>query len=189
MSAHTCKRRLHERYDHIEYAIGSIKRIKLHNFMSYSDAEVFDPGPRLNCIVGPNGTGKSSIVNALAIGLGGTLRLTDRGSATDDAIKKDCSDGYVEIELRTGGGTGKNMIVRCDLKREGGKKAEYSLDGAARWACAGGVCCGRYARARRRAIRDRLALLAAATRARARARACRPAPERLAQASGRPPRT
>jgi hypothetical protein len=129
MSAHASKRRLHDTHAESEYAPGAIKRVKLHNFMSYVDAEVHNPGPRLNCIVGPNGTGKSSIVNALAIGLGGSLRLTERGSAAEEAIKKDCASGYVEIELRSANGAGKNLVVRCDLKREG-KKVDYSLDGA-----------------------------------------------------------
>ena len=43
------------------YAKGAIYRVKLHNFMSYTDAEIVDPGPQLNCIIGANGTGKSSI--------------------------------------------------------------------------------------------------------------------------------
>lgn len=127
---HASKRARREVFAASEYAAGAIRRVTLHNFMSYSDAELFDPGPRLNCIVGPNGTGKSSIVNALAIGLGGSLKITERGSSADDAIKKDCDSGFVEIELRDGNGAGKNLVVRCDLTRSGGRKTDYSLDGA-----------------------------------------------------------
>ncbi|KAG8466510.1 hypothetical protein KFE25_007889 [Diacronema lutheri] len=116
-------------FDASEFAAGAIRRITLHNFMSYSDAELLDPGPRLNCIVGPNGTGKSSIVNALAIGLGGTLKLTERGSSAEDAIKTGSPSGFVEIELRDANGAGRPLVVRCDLQREGGRKVEYSLDG------------------------------------------------------------
>lgn len=57
-----------------EYVDGSIFRVKLHNFLTYSDAEFF-PGPRLNLILGPNGTGKSSIVCALCVGLAGSTRV------------------------------------------------------------------------------------------------------------------
>ncbi|RLN57421.1 hypothetical protein BBJ29_004051, partial [Phytophthora kernoviae] len=56
-----------------EYVDGSIFRVKLHNFLTYNDAEFF-PGPRLNLILGPNGTGKSSIVCALCVGLAGSTR-------------------------------------------------------------------------------------------------------------------
>ena len=57
------------------YRNGSIKRVKLHNFMTYDDC-VFEPGPGLNLVLGPNGTGKSSIVSALCIGLAGNPRVS-----------------------------------------------------------------------------------------------------------------
>jgi len=41
----------------------------MKNFMTYDIAE-FRPGPHLNMVLGPNGTGKSSIAAAIAIGLG-----------------------------------------------------------------------------------------------------------------------
>jgi hypothetical protein len=40
---------------------GAIVRVTLKDFMTYSAGEL-RPGPRLNVILGPNGTGKSSIV-------------------------------------------------------------------------------------------------------------------------------
>ena len=43
-------------------------RVKLHNFLTYDDVE-FRPGPYLNMVLGPNGTGKSSIACALCLGL------------------------------------------------------------------------------------------------------------------------
>jgi predicted ATP-dependent endonuclease of OLD family len=56
-----------------EFVDGSIFRVQLHNFLTYNDAEFF-PGPRLNLILGPNGTGKSSIVCALCVGLAGSTK-------------------------------------------------------------------------------------------------------------------
>lgn len=50
------------------YVAGSVVRIKCINFMTYDHVE-FRPGPHLNMILGPNGTGKSSIAAAIAIGL------------------------------------------------------------------------------------------------------------------------
>lgn len=41
----------------------------MKNFMTYDLVE-FRPGPHLNMILGPNGTGKSTIAAAIAIGLG-----------------------------------------------------------------------------------------------------------------------
>lgn len=49
--------------------MGSIVRVNLKNFVTYDSVEFF-PGPNLNMIIGPNGTGKSTIVCAIALGLG-----------------------------------------------------------------------------------------------------------------------
>lgn len=48
---------------------GAIIRVKLTNFVTYTSAE-FYPGPNLNMVIGPNGTGKSTLVCALCLGLG-----------------------------------------------------------------------------------------------------------------------
>jgi len=50
------------------YIPGSIVRIQLSNFVTYDFVE-FTPGPYLNMIIGPNGTGKSTIACAIALGL------------------------------------------------------------------------------------------------------------------------
>ena len=52
----------------LRYIPGSIVRIQLFNFVTYDFVE-FNPGPYLNMIIGPNGTGKSSIACAIALGL------------------------------------------------------------------------------------------------------------------------
>ena len=107
------------------YARGAIYRVKLHNFMSYTDAEIVDPGPQLNCIIGANGTGKSSIVCALCVGLGGPLKITERGDkisacvhgggSVKDAQGNLIDSGYVETELVDGNGPGRNLVVRLDF--------------------------------------------------------------------------
>ena len=48
---------------------GSIVRVKLENFVTYTSVEFF-PGPSLNMVIGPNGTGKSTLVCAICLGLG-----------------------------------------------------------------------------------------------------------------------
>ncbi|KAJ2551665.1 Structural maintenance of chromosomes protein 5, partial [Coemansia sp. RSA 1878] len=44
-----------------DYRDGSITQISLKNFVTYDRMEV-TPGPHMNMIIGPNGTGKSTIV-------------------------------------------------------------------------------------------------------------------------------
>ena len=45
---------------------GSVLRVRMHNFLTFDDCEVF-PGPRLNVILGPNGTGKSTVTHAICL--------------------------------------------------------------------------------------------------------------------------
>src|SRR5271156_4254952 len=52
-----------------KYQPGAILRVKLTNFVTYTSAEFF-PGPNLNMVIGPNGTGKSTLVCAICLGLG-----------------------------------------------------------------------------------------------------------------------
>ena len=51
------------------YCRGSILRCRMRNFLTYDDAEVF-PGPKLNVLLGPNGTGKSAITHAVCLACG-----------------------------------------------------------------------------------------------------------------------
>lgn len=51
------------------YKPGAIVRIKVTDFVTYTSAEFF-PGPKLNMVIGPNGTGKSTLVCAICLGLG-----------------------------------------------------------------------------------------------------------------------
>ncbi|PVI05992.1 hypothetical protein DM02DRAFT_56193 [Periconia macrospinosa] len=66
---------------------GSLVRVKLTNFVTYTAAE-FNLGPSLNMIIGPNGTGKSTLVCAICLGLGwspqvGTIRPHADQSSTN----------------------------------------------------------------------------------------------------------
>lgn len=58
-----------DQYGSAVYQPGSIVRVKLINFVTYTFAE-FHLGPSLNMIIGPNGTGKSTLVCAICLGLG-----------------------------------------------------------------------------------------------------------------------
>ena len=52
-----------------KHAPGAIVRVKMLNFVTYTNVE-FRPGPSLNMVIGPNGTGKSTLVCAICLGLG-----------------------------------------------------------------------------------------------------------------------
>ncbi|ERL92342.1 hypothetical protein D910_09659 [Dendroctonus ponderosae] len=50
-------------------------------------------------VIGKNGSGKSAILTALIVGLGGKASLTNRGSSVKSFVKAGQSSGSVEIEL------------------------------------------------------------------------------------------
>ncbi|KAI5284875.1 Structural maintenance of chromosomes protein 5, partial [Ascosphaera aggregata] len=132
----------------IPHSPGAIVRVQLANFVTYSSAE-FHPGPLLNMIIGPNGTGKSTFVCAVCLGLGwgpqvrksGQHRLkcpslsvaditTNRdqvlGRAKDvaDFVKHGCRQAVIEIELQ--GRPGKtNPVIRRVIRRDGSKTLFY----------------------------------------------------------------
>lgn len=60
---------LRSRSSKAKHQPGSIVRVKLANFVTYTAVE-FLPGPSLNMVIGPNGTGKSTLVCAICLGLG-----------------------------------------------------------------------------------------------------------------------
>lgn len=99
-----------------EYIPGSVMKVKLHNFMTYSDVEM-EPGPRLNVILGPNGTGKSSFVCALAIGLAGSTKLLGRADKLSEFVKRGEQSGYSEITLATKD-PDRPLLVRREIKRK-----------------------------------------------------------------------
>ncbi|KAL3686437.1 hypothetical protein R1sor_009011 [Riccia sorocarpa] len=74
---------------------------------SVSEAFTYGPhlqlnpiGPRLNLVIGPNGTGKSSLVCAICIGLGGEPQLLGRATMIGDYVKRGEESGRTKISLR-----------------------------------------------------------------------------------------
>jgi recombinational DNA repair ATPase RecF len=59
-----------EQQQFADHAEGALVRIRLRNFLTYTHTNFF-PGPNMNMVIGPNGTGKSTIVCAIALGMGG----------------------------------------------------------------------------------------------------------------------
>lgn len=59
--------------------------MKLVDFLTYDDAE-FRPGPYLNMVLGPNGTGKSSIACAICLGLAFPLKVSILGLVRRQAL-------------------------------------------------------------------------------------------------------
>lgn len=82
---------------------GTILRVKLTNFMCHHNLEV-EFGPRINFLVGENGSGKSAVLTALSLALGVRARETRR---TEKGIKGFIREGAnfakVEVSIRNVG--------------------------------------------------------------------------------------
>ncbi|VDB97925.1 unnamed protein product [Peniophora sp. CBMAI 1063] len=105
---------------------GSVVRIVLHNFVTYAHA-TFLPGPYLNLVIGPNGTGKSTIAAALALGLNCPAHILKRSDNLPDYVQTGQKSGYVEIELK-GLQHAANVIIRRTLFA-GKKSSSFQLNG------------------------------------------------------------
>jgi chromosome segregation protein len=104
-----------------------IKQIELNGFKSFMDRTVLELPPGVTAIVGPNGCGKSNIVDAIRWVLGEQSPKHLRGSAMEDVIFNGNTDfgplGMAEVSL---------LLERSDedlLKAEGENGEEGTGDG------------------------------------------------------------
>ncbi|KAJ1831048.1 Structural maintenance of chromosomes protein 5 [Coemansia sp. RSA 2711] len=109
-----------------DYRDGAITHIKLKNFVTYDRMEV-TPGPHMNMIIGPNGTGKSTIVCAIALGLGGRPSLLGRAKDISEFVKHGHERGSIEITLAS---RGAELKIRRDIVREG-NRTTWKINGRA----------------------------------------------------------
>lgn len=82
---------------------GSLISVTMINFMKH-DNLCINLEPHVNFINGRNGSGKSSILVALTIGLGSTTRNVGRGNNFADVIKEDKHEASIIILIRNGEG-------------------------------------------------------------------------------------
>uniref|UniRef100_A0A6I8PMA1 Structural maintenance of chromosomes protein 6 n=1 Tax=Xenopus tropicalis TaxID=8364 RepID=A0A6I8PMA1_XENTR len=115
--------------------VGIIESISLRNFMCHSMLGPFRFGPNVNFVVGNNGSGKSAILTALIVGLGGKAAFTNRGSTIKGFIKGGENFAEISITLRNRGQDaykpdvfGNSITVRQRITTEGGRT--YKLKSA-----------------------------------------------------------
>ncbi|KAG0644622.1 hypothetical protein HOY80DRAFT_1110333 [Tuber brumale] len=106
---------------------GSIVRIKAENFVTYTAVEFF-PGPNLNMVIGPNGTGKSTIVCAICLGLGSNPANLGRAKEISEFVKHGCETAVIEIELQ-GKENERNPIIKRKIGREN-NTSTFTLNGS-----------------------------------------------------------
>lgn len=94
---------------------------------------VLDFGPRLNFIIGHNGSGKSAILTGISICLGAKASETNRGSSLKDLIKEGANSSHIQVTLANEGDEafepgkyGSEIIIERVLRRDG-SNAPYTL--------------------------------------------------------------
>lgn len=93
---------LHEAPSSWSGSSGLIKCVDLHNFMCHSRLTVHF-GAKLNFVVGHNGSGKSAILGAIMVCLGGKASHTDRGNSVKQLIKNGCQSAKIVVHLSNSG--------------------------------------------------------------------------------------
>ncbi|KAJ8356926.1 hypothetical protein SKAU_G00197200 [Synaphobranchus kaupii] len=106
--------------------VGLVESIFLKNFMCHSLLGPFPFGDNVNFVIGNNGSGKSAILTALIVGLGGKATTTNRGSSLKGFVKEGESSADVSITLRNRGQDaykpevfGPAIIVELRISSEG----------------------------------------------------------------------
>ncbi|KAJ3284583.1 Structural maintenance of chromosomes protein 6 [Borealophlyctis nickersoniae] len=82
--------------------VGTVESVEMVNFMCHKYLQL-DFGPKINFIIGNNGSGKSASLTALTVCLGGTPRGTGRASAIKDLLKEGTQVGAITVRIRNSG--------------------------------------------------------------------------------------
>jgi chromosome segregation ATPase len=107
---------------------GSLVRVTMTNFVTYEKAE-FMLGPNLNMIIGPNGTGKSTLVCAICLGLGWETKHLGRAKDISEFVKHGAKKATIEIELAKDPTRQRsNPVIRTRILRENNKVEYYIND-------------------------------------------------------------
>ncbi|KAJ7132967.1 P-loop containing nucleoside triphosphate hydrolase protein [Mycena filopes] len=104
---------------------GIIENIEMHQFMCHKYL-TFSFGPQINFIIGHNGSGKSAVLSAITVALGGKANSTGRGNGLKSFIREGQSASEVTISLKNQGEEaykpkeyGKSIVITRRFTKEG----------------------------------------------------------------------
>ncbi|ORY41516.1 P-loop containing nucleoside triphosphate hydrolase protein [Rhizoclosmatium globosum] len=104
---------------------GSLERVELVQFMCHQFFEL-NFNPKINFVIGHNGSGKSAILTGIMVCLGGKAGTTGRGSSVKSLVMEGKSVGSVSVSLHNKGPDaykpeiyGQTIIIERRLSKEG----------------------------------------------------------------------
>ncbi|PPR03753.1 hypothetical protein CVT26_005793 [Gymnopilus dilepis] len=104
---------------------GIIEYIEMHQFMCHKYLK-FNFGPQINFIIGHNGSGKSAVLSAITVALGGKATSTGRGTGLKSFIREGQSAAEVTIHIKNQGEEaykpeeyGKTIVITRRFNKEG----------------------------------------------------------------------
>ncbi|KAL8663280.1 MAG: hypothetical protein Q9202_004029 [Teloschistes flavicans] len=104
---------------------GILQSVSCSNFMCHGYLEVA-LGPLINFIIGHNGSGKSAILTAITICLGGKATATNRGQSLKSFIKEGTESAVLSVVIKNKGDSayqpetyGESIIVERHFSRSG----------------------------------------------------------------------
>ncbi|CAK4032301.1 Structural maintenance of chromosomes 6 [Lecanosticta acicola] len=91
-----------EKRDNIAMDEGIIEEVTCRNFMCHTKLRI-TLGPNINFIIGHNGSGKSAVLTALTMCLGGRAAATNRGSKLSSMIKEGTDSAMLGVKIKNRG--------------------------------------------------------------------------------------
>lgn len=114
-----------ERMDNQVAENGILEKVEMVNFMCHPNLH-FDFGPLLNFIVGENGSGKSAVLTAITLCLGGKASSTNRGGSLKSFIKENEERAMLSVSIKNQGESaykhdiyGDTIVVERHFARKG----------------------------------------------------------------------
>jgi chromosome segregation ATPase len=113
---------------------GILERVECYNFMCHNHFSV-ELGPLINFIVGKNGSGKSAILTAITLCLGGKASATNRGQSLKSFIKEGKENASIIVRIKNQGegaympdDYGKSIIVERHFTKSGSSGFKIKSD-------------------------------------------------------------
>lgn len=120
------EKRFRRRTDNMPAENAIIEQVTCINFMCHSNLTV-PLGPLINFIIGHNGSGKSAVMTALTLCLGGKATSTNRGQSLKSFIKEGEEKGLLAVKIKNQGSSafkpdlyGESIIVERHFNKNGG---------------------------------------------------------------------